>query len=257
MRIQVYDTEAKAVARVVDMICETVRHQPDAALGLATGGTMETVYDGLIGRYRAGEVSFARAASFNLDEYIGLGADHPQSYHRYMAARLFGQVDFAPDATCLPRGDAADPDEAAAEYEAQIAARGPIALQLLGIGRNGHIGFNEPSSSLVSRTREKTLARDTIEANSRYFAPGEKVPIQALTMGIGTILDAKRIVLLATGKGKAHAVAAMSEGPVTAMCPASALQMHDDVTVVLDQEAAALLRMRDYYAWVQQVDASE
>lgn len=252
VRIFIYPTQAQAVERVVGEIAGAVQAMPESVLGLATGGTMEAVYQGLIARHQSGGLSFARARSFNLDEYWGIGPDHPQSYHHYMNERFFSYVDFAPGACHLPRGNVEDADKASAEYEALIAREGPITLQLLGLGRNGHIGFNEPSSAFRSRTRLKTLARDTAMANSRYFGPGEKQPMQALTMGIGTILEAQRIVLLATGADKADAVAQMIEGPQTASCPASALQLHPKAMIVLDHDAAAALVGRAHYDWVQQ-----
>lgn len=250
MRILILPDRARAVAAVVDRVAAQLRARPDSVLGLATGGTMEDVYDGLIAARGRGALSFARATSFNLDEYIGLSADHPQSYAHYMRARLFDRVDFAPGATHLPDGSAADPFAAAEAYEAAIAARGPIDLQLLGLGQNGHIGFNEPSSSLASRTRVKTLTPSTVRANSRFFGPGEHQPMQAITMGIATILDARRVLLLATGEAKAEAVAQLVEGALSAMWPCTALQMHREVTVVLDEAAARGLRMADYYRWV-------
>jgi glucosamine-6-phosphate deaminase len=164
-----------------------------------------------------------------------------------MAEQLFDHVDLAPDATVLPRGDAPDPARQAAGYEAAIRRAGGIDLQLLGIGRNGHIGFNEPTSSLASRTRVKTLTRSTREANARYFASFEDTPRFAITMGIGTVLDVRAVVLLALGADKAEAVRDMIEGPLAALCPASALQLHPDVTVILDPDSASALRLRAYY----------
>ena len=208
---------------------------------------MEAVYARLIAAFRAGTVSFARARSFNLDEYVGLTPDHPCSYWHYMHEHLFSQVDFAAGSTALPGGDAVDPEAEAARYEAAIVAAGDIGLQLLGLGANGHIGFNEPTSSLSSLTRIKTLTRSTREANARFFDRSEDVPRFAITMGIGTILRSNEVVLLAYGANKAKAVAAMIEGPLCAACPASALQLHRKVTVVLDEAAAGALALRDYY----------
>lgn len=211
---------------------------------------MEPVYAGLLDRTRAGQVSLDRMTSFNLDEYVGLSPEHPQSYHAFMQERLFAPLKLEPARTHLPRGDAPDPVAEAARYDAAITHAGGIDLQLLGIGRNGHIGFNEPSSSLASPTRVKTLTRATREANARFFGPDEAVPRFAITMGIATILRSRHAVLLATGAAKAEAVAAMAEGPLSARCPASALQMHPKVTVVLDTEAAAGLELRQYYETV-------
>ncbi|MGV8984758.1 MAG: glucosamine-6-phosphate deaminase [Cypionkella sp.] len=247
MKVLIQGDAAKAVECVADLIVGRLRRGPDSVLGLATGGTMEAVYARLIAAHQTGAVSFARARSFNLDEYVGLDPDHPCSYWRYMREQLFGHVDFAAGATLLPRGDAPDPEVEAQRYEAAIVAAGDIGLQLLGLGANGHIGFNEPTSSLSSLTRIKTLTRSTRAANARFFANPEEVPRLAITMGIGTILRADEVVLLACGAGKAKAVAAMVEGPLSAACPASALQLHRKVTVVLDQAAAASLTLREYY----------
>jgi glucosamine-6-phosphate deaminase len=208
---------------------------------------MEAVYARLIAACRAGTVSFAKARSFNLDEYVGVAPDHPCSYWRYMREQLFDHVDMAPGAALLPRGDAADPAAEAAGYEAAIAQAGGIGLQLLGLGANGHIGFNEPTSSLSSLTRIKTLTHSTRAANARFFDRPEDVPRMAITMGIGTILNADEVLLLAYGEGKADAAAAMIEGPLSASCPASALQMHRRAVVVLDEAAASRLTLRDYF----------
>ena len=245
MRIVLHDTAAAARQFAAQTIADLVRAKPAAVLGLATGGTMEPVYEGLIDAHRAG-LSFGRATTFNLDEYVGLAEDHPQSYRSYMRHHLFDHVDIDPARTHIPRGDVA-PDQAAARFEAALAASGPVDLQLLGLGRNGHIGFNEPSSSLASRTREKTLTRSTREANARFFGAGETPPHSAITMGIGTILEARSILVLALGAAKAEAVRGMVEGPVTAMCPGSALQMHPAVTVALDEAAAAELAYLEHY----------
>ena len=208
---------------------------------------MEAVYDRLITRHQAGEMSMAQARSFNLDEYVGLRPDHPCSYWHYMREKLFDHVDMRPEYAFLPKGDAADPVAEAARYEAAIVEAGDIGLQLLGLGANGHIGFNEPTSSLSSHTRIKTLTRSTREANARYFETFDDVPRLAITMGIGTIMRADEIVLLAFGVGQAGVVAKMIEGPISAACPASILQMHRKVTVVLDVAAASELALRTYY----------
>lgn len=247
MKVLIHDTPEAAADCVAGLIAARLARVPASVLGLATGGTMEAVYARLIAAHRAGTVSFAQARSFNLDEYVGLAPDHACSYWRYMAKHLFDYVDMPARAAALPRGDAPDPEAEAARYEAAIVAAGDIGLQLLGLGANGHIGFNEPTSSLSSLTRIKTLTRATRTANARFFSRPEEVPRLAITMGIGTILRAEEVVLLAYGAGKAEAAAAMIEGPLSASCPASALQLHRKVTVVLDQAAAAGLSLRDYY----------
>lgn len=240
------DAEAAAEC-AAGLIAEGLARDPATVLGLATGGTMEDVYRRLIRRHREGACRFAEATSFNLDEYVGLAPEHPCSYWRYMREHLFDHVDMAEARAHLPRGDAADPQAEAARYEGAIVAAGDIGLQLLGLGPNGHIGFNEPSSSLSSLTRVKTLARSTREANARFFERAEDVPRLAITMGIGTILRAREVVLVAIGLGKAEAAARMIEGPVSAACPASVLQFHRECTVVLDRAAADGLALRDYY----------
>lgn len=245
MRIVLCDTPEEAVSFTVARIARLLAKKPEAVLGLATGGTMEPVYQGLVAAHQTG-LSFAKATSFNLDEYVGLTPDHPQSYRYYMQQHLFGQVDMDPSRVFVPRGDL-DPREAAAEYEREIASRGPIDLQLLGLGHNGHIGFNEPGSSLASRTRDKALTLSTREANARYFGPDEAQPVEAVTMGIGTIMDAREVLILAVGAGKAGAVRGVAEGPVTTMCPGSALQFHQNVTLVVDEAAGAGLVLKDHY----------
>ncbi|MFD1797296.1 glucosamine-6-phosphate deaminase [Paracoccus aurantiacus] len=250
MKVLIHEDRAEAVNHAADLIAARLRSRPETVLGLATGGTMEAVYTRLIDAHRAGRVSFADARSFNLDEYVGLAPDHACSYWRYMREQLFDHVDFPVGATMLPRGDAPDPEAEAAAYEQAILDAGDIGFQLLGLGKNGHIGFNEPTSSLCSLTRIKTLTRSTRDANARFFDDPEQVPRLAITMGIGTILRAGEVVLLAYGDDKADAAAAMIEGPVSAVCPASALQMHRKATVILDGAAASRLKLRDYYAEV-------
>lgn len=247
MKVLILPDTTAATSRAADILCETLATTPEATLGLATGGTMLPLYATLSERYRSGQVSFARATTFNLDEYVGIGPDHPCSFHRYMVEAFFDRTDIDPRNAHLPRGDTQNPDTEAARYEARIADAGGIDLQLLGIGRNGHIGFNEPTSSLGSRTRTKTLTESTRDANRSCFDRDEDVPRFAITMGIATILDARACLMLATGPAKAEAVAAMIEGPVSAYCPASALQLHPKITVVLDKAAASRLRLTDYY----------
>ena len=227
--------------------------KPDAVLGLATGGTPITLYQRLIAEYNDAGLSFRDATTFNLDEYLGIDPGDPQSYRSYMQRELFGHIDINLDNTFLPECAAGDnPLEVGPRYEEQIDAKGGIDLQVLGIGQNGHIGFNEPTSSLTSRTRIKTLTRDTLAANRRFFDDPASQPQLAITMGIGTIMDAEDIVLLATGPTKAEAMRQSIEGPVSSMWPASALQMHERVTVLLDDAAASALTNRDYYDWVQE-----
>ncbi len=243
---------AQAVAvKAADICAELIQRKPHARLGLATGATPQALYGELIRRNQLGQLSFSRVETFNLDEYLGIGPHHPRSFHRAMRDGFFAHVDIEPANTHLLAGDAADPDAEAEAYEALIQARGGIDLQILGIGRNGHIGFNEPGSSLGSRTRVKTLSRATLRDN-QLGEPDFEAPTMAITMGIGTILDARALLVLATGAAKAAAVAAALEGPLAASCPASAIQLHPHATVVLDPEAAADLRFTDYYELVGQ-----
>lgn len=249
---------AESVAETgAELVAELLRVSPAAVLGLATGGTQLALYRKLVASYRAGRISFSRATTFNLDEYLGVTPDNPQSYRAYMQRELFDHVDIDPRKTFLPEcQQGQNPVLVGPRYELEIRAAGGIDLQIMGIGANGHIGFNEPSSSLNSRTRVKTLTRQTVEDNSRLFAAGEFQPRLAVTMGIATIMDARRILLLATGGNKAAAIASMVEGPLTAMCPASILQMHERVTVLLDEAAAGSLKNRDYYDWTHQQNQS-
>ena len=246
---ETYEQTMLAAAKVIAGILNT---KPDAVLGLATGSTPVGLYKELIRMHTEEGLDFSKVATFNLDEYIGLPPSHSQSYHRFMHEKLFDRVNIQPQNVHVPLGTAGDPKAYCRWYEEEIVKRGGIDLQVLGIGSDGHIGFNEPGSSLGSRTRVKTLAEQTIDDNSRFFAKREDVPIYAITMGVGTILDARKIVLLASGTGKAEIIAAAIEGPVCCANTASALQMHADVAFFLDCEAAGKLKMFDYYKWVQE-----
>lgn len=227
-----------------------VRAKPGAVLGLATGSTPLELYQALIRKHRTGDLDFACCQSFNLDEYVGLGPEHPASYRRYMQENLLAGINIPRDQTHLPDGLATDIPAHCAEYEEAIVRAGGIDLQLLGLGRDGHIGFNEPTSSLASRTRIKTLTERTRADNARFFDHPEQVPQHVITMGIGTIMEARSILVLAFGEAKAEAVAAMVEGPVTALVPASILQMHPVVKLVTDESAATKLKRREYYQHV-------
>jgi glucosamine-6-phosphate deaminase len=196
-------------------------------------------------------LDFSQVTTFNLDEYVGLKKDHPQSYHYFMHENLFKHINIPVQNVYIPSGTTNNYAAFCQWYERRIKEYGGIDLQLLGIGSDGHIAFNEPSSSLGSRTRIKTLAKSTIEDNARFFEKIEDVPIYAITMGVGTILEARKILFLANGAAKADAVAKAIEGPVTSMISASALQLHPDVTAYLDRAATANLSMLDYYEWVQ------
>lgn len=251
MQIIILENAEQVAQYGADQFVALLAQKPDAVLGLATGSTPIALYQNLIQRYRADEVSFAQASSFNLDEYLGLPSEHPQSYRHFMNTQLFSHIDIAPQNTHIPDGSAADPIATCEQYEAEIVSAGGIDLQLLGIGRNGHIGFNEPSSSLASRTRVKTLTPDTVAANQRFFQEGEFQPRLSLTMGIGTIMEARRILLLATGESKSAAVREAVEGPVAARCPASILQMHPRASLVLDRAAASALKDVEFYEYIE------
>ncbi len=257
MEVIILEQAADVAQLAARRICELVARKPKAVLGLATGSTPVAMYQQLIAMYRRQEVSFREVTTFNLDEYIGLGTDSPQSYFSFMKRELFDAIDIAAGNIHLPVCDSDDnPRQIGAAYELAISAAGGIDLQILGIGRNGHIGFNEPTSSLASRTRVKTLTQTTVSDNSRLFATGEFQPHLAMTMGIGTILDTRRVLLLATGAEKAAAVRDAIEGPLTAMCPASGLQLHQHATLVLDQAASASLKNVEYFSWVHNENAS-
>jgi glucosamine-6-phosphate deaminase len=229
-------------------IADLIGKRPEAVLGLATGSTPLAVYRDLARRHAAGELSLARAQAFLLDEYIGLPAGDPQAYRAFIARELEAHVDFGPRAVRGPDVRAGDLVAACDDYERALRSAGGVDLQLLGIGTDGHIGFNEPGSSLASRTRIKTLTAQTRRDNARFFDDDvERVPWHVVTQGIGTILEARHLVLLAFGPEKAGAVALAVEGPVTAMVPASALQLHPHATVVVDEPAASTLRLADYY----------
>lgn len=239
------DSEA-ATQVAARIIARRLREKPDAVLGLATGSTPLRLYRELI----ALRLDWRRVRTFNLDEYVGLPRTHPQSYHHFMWENLFQHVNIARRNVHIPDGNTRDIPRFCARYEAQIRAAGGIDLQLLGIGTDGHIGFNEPSSSLASRTRIKTLTPQTRRDNARFFGSEAQVPHHVITMGIGTIMEARDIVLLAFGAQKARAVAEAVEGPVTASNPASMLQMHASTKVCLDRPAARRLKRADYYQWV-------
>lgn len=248
MEVIIQPDEAAASALAARIVQRLLTRKPAAVLGLPAGGTPRRLYQELRGLHRDGALSFRAATTFNLDEYIGIAADHPASFRAALQAQLFDHVDVTPERTHIPDGMAADPAAECEAYERLIAAAGGIDLQILGIGADGHLGFNEPSSSLGSRTRVKTLMASTRARSAGEFGGGaDNVPRHAITMGLGTILEARQCLLLAFGDAKAEAIRRAVEGPVTAMCPASVLQLHPDVRVVLDPAAARLLELRQYY----------
>ena len=244
MKVILARDDAQLCSFAAHFVARRVRDEPRLVLGLATGRTMVGFYRELVARHRAGECSFAHARTFNLDEYVNLSHDHPASYHAFMRRHFIDLVDVTPANVHVPSGHTDKVLEAAAEHEEAIRAAGGIDLQVLGIGRNGHIAFNEPGSSLASRTRVKRLTQETVAANADDFGGPDLVPRYVMTMGIGTIMEARFVLLLASGASKAEAVRAMVEGPVTAQCPASVLQMHPHAFVILDEAAAGSLARR-------------
>jgi glucosamine-6-phosphate deaminase len=250
MEIVILPSADAVCAAGAEIVARLVGGKPDAVLGLPTGATPRALYAELVRRHRARGLSFARVTTFNLDEYVGVALDHHGSFRRYMDEALFRHVDLLPARAHVPDGLAADVPASAAAYEAAIASAGGLDLVLLGLGEDGHIAFNEPTSSFASRTRIKTLSAASRAANQAAFG-ADPVPSHVITMGIETILEARRCVLLATGARKAPALAALAEGPVTSMVPASALQLHANATVLCDEAAASHLALSDYYREVQ------
>ncbi|MDL5053168.1 glucosamine-6-phosphate deaminase [Oscillatoria laete-virens NRMC-F 0139] len=241
-------TEASLIA--ARLIARQIRVKPTSVLGLATGNTPLETYRHLVRMHKEEGLDFSKVTTFNLDEYVGLAPDHPASYHSFMWENLFRHINIRRAHVHIPNGLADDIPDHCREYEDKIRACGGIDIQLLGIGGDGHIGFNEPSSSLSSRTRMKTLTQRTIRDNAPFFGSEDQVPLHVLTMGIGTIMDSRSCILLAFGQRKAAIVAKMVEGPITAMVPASALQWHESTTVLMDESASQELTRKEYYQWV-------
>lgn len=241
------DAASETAAR---LFARQLREKPASVLGLATGGTPLRLYRRLAEAHVRDGLDFSAAATFNLDEYMGLGPEHPASYRRFMEEHLFSRVNLAPSHCHVPDGLAADIPAQCAAYEEAIRAAGGIDLQLLGLGTDGHLGFNEPGSSFASRTRLKTLTARTREDNRRHFPADEPVPHHVITMGLGTIMDSRMCLLLAFGAAKAQAVRLVVEGPVSASVPGSILQFHPRVKILLDEEAASQLERTAYYRWV-------
>ena len=241
------DEVARIAAETVAQVCWRVG--PGVVLGVATGSSPLALYRDLGALVRAGRVDLSEARAFALDEYVGLPEGHPESYAEVIRRTVTEPLELDPARVRVPDGRAADIEDACADYELSIAEAGGVDIQILGIGANGHIGFNEPSSSLASRTRIKTLTPKTREDNARFFDSMDQVPLHCLTQGLGTIMDADEVVLVAQGAGKADAIAAMVEGPISASCPGSILQAHQYATVVVDEAAASKLVNHEYYRW--------
>ncbi len=255
MRVIIVENAAEVANIAAERIAAVVRERraagQTAVLGVATGSSPLGTYAALAEKVRAERIDMRGVGAFALDEYVGIDRDHPESYHAVIHRTVTEPLGLDPALVHVPDGLAEDLDAACLDYEQAIVAAGGVDLQLLGLGANGHIGFNEPTSSLASRTRPKTLAPQTIADNARFFESPDQVPVHCLTQGIGTILDARHLLLVAQGAGKADAVAAMIEGPLSSMCPASALQLHPRAAVVIDREAAQKLTMRDYYEHIE------
>lgn len=251
MEVVICKTREEASKLAADMVNAEVKKNPRAVLGLATGATPALMYADIARAVKAGKVSYRQVRTWNLDEYVGLAGTHKQSYRRFMDENLFSKIDIQIRNTHVLNGLAKDLAKECAAYERQIKAAGGIDLQVLGIGSDGHIAFNEPGTSLRSRTGCVHLAPSTIRDNARLFFKGrtDEVPTRALSMGVGTICEARRIVLLAFGEKKQNAVKGCVEGPITQFCTASALQTHNDCWVFCDEAAARKLALRKYYAW--------
>jgi len=252
----IIESDAEAASRrAARFVAELIRKKPNCVLGLATGSTPLMAYRELIRLHEEESLDFSQVTTFNLDEYVGLGPTHPQSYRHFMQQSLFDHINIDSNRTNVPDGRALDFENHCRQYELRIRDAGGIDLQILGVGSDGHIAFNEPGSSLGSRTRLKTLTSETIRDNARFFGGEDKVPRLAVTMGVGTILESRRCVLLAFGPHKAAAVRDTVEGAVTAQVTASALQLHREVIGIFDEAAARLLVRRDYYAEVERAQS--
>jgi glucosamine-6-phosphate deaminase len=250
MEVIIQPNQEAAAALVARIVARELRTNPNLVLGLATGQTMERVYRHLVRMHQDEKLDFSLCRTFNLDEYVGLFPSDPNSYRHYMEHHLFQHVNVDRRNTYLPNGLATDLDEECRRYEATIQRFGGIDVQLLGIGKAGHIGFNEPLSALRSRTRVKALTPTTLKQNAPMFGGEDKMPRRAITMGVGTILECRRCLLLATGNSKAEVVVKAVEGPITSMISATALQLHRRCTVIVDEEAASMLAEKDYYRWI-------
>ena len=251
MEIVICKTKEEASKIAADMITAAVKKNPKTVLGLATGSTPVPMYKEMIKAVKAKKVSYKAVKSWNLDEYVGLPPTHDQSYRYFMDKNLFDSIDIKKSNTHVLNGLAKDLDKECKAYEAQIKKAGGIDIQVLGIGSDGHIAFNEPGTSLKSRTSCVYLTPSTLKDNARLFFKGKEkdVPTRALSMGVGTICEAKTCILLAFGKGKADAVKGCVEGPMTQFCTASALQAHNDCWIFCDEDAASKLKLKKYYAW--------
>jgi len=252
MEVIIVDDYDEMSDEAAELVTTAMKKKPDLVLGLATGSTPEGLYAKLVEANQNGEIDFSDVVAFNLDEYVDLPPHREQSYHYFMNEKLFDHVNIKRENFHLPDGQAGSLLRECADYDEMIERAGGIDLQVLGIGRDGHVGFNEPCTSLASMTHVVALSDETIEDNARFFEKKEDVPRFAVTMGIGSILNTRKCLLMASGKDKAEAVQKAIEGPVTASVTASALQMHMDVVAIVDEPAASQLERAEYYRWVQQ-----
>lgn len=241
MNVLIYDSEEQIGIAAGNYMCGQVLQKPDSVLGLATGSTPLKPYGQMIELYKKGVVDFSKVTTFNLDEYANLDVNDKNSYHSFMHENLFDHINIPADQINFLDGNAEDPEEECRRYEEKIKKAGGIDIQLLGIGSNGHIAFNEPADCFQRWSHVVTLKESTVKDNSRFFKSIDEVPTQALTMGIGSIMQAKKILIIAIGENKAKAIKQLIDGNVTPMCPASVLQFHTDVTLMLDRAAAALI----------------
>jgi len=241
MNFKVFDTYDEVSVYTAELLAEVVRAKEDAVLGLATGSSPVGMYKELIKLHKDGKLDFSKAKSINLDEYVGLDGNHEQSYRYFMNTNLFDHVNIDKKNTFVPDGTAEDLAKGAQKYDKLIESMGGIDVQVLGIGPNGHIGFNEPAEELKMNTHVADLTEGTIQANARFFESEKDVPTKAVTMGVGPIMKAKKIILIASGENKAWAVKSLTDDVITTMIPATLLKLHPDVTVVLDKEAASML----------------
>jgi len=246
----VSDYEAMS-ERAAEIVTHQIRKKPDSVIGFATGSTPLGLYQRLAQNHQARGLDFSKITTFNLDEYVGLPPSHNQSYHYFMWTNLFDHINVDPSKVHIPQGMADDIDDFCQWYERRIEQAGGLDLQILGIGANGHIAFNEPGSSLGSRTRIKTLTEETTQNNARFFDDPDEVPRYAITMGVGTIMAAKTVLLLSSGESKANAIRATLEGPITAMVPATIVQLHQRAYVIIDEAAASKLEYRHHHGIIE------
>lgn len=250
MEVVILPTPAEVGRAAASMIAEIVLRKPTAAFGLATGSSPLVIYAELARRAADHELDFSEVSAFALDEYVGLSVEHPESYASVIRRDVVEPLGMKLERVHVPDGLATDLEGACAAYEAAIRHSGGVDFQILGLGANGHIGFNEPTSSFASRTRIKTLAPQTRADNARFFQSKDEVPTHCVTQGLGTIMEARRLLLVAQGENKADAIAAVVEGPVSSICPGSILQFHADAVIIIDEPAASRLRLADYYRYV-------